>query len=79
MNAAELAARPIVVPRGFASPRIPDDPVALSEMLVDRYLEAAEGLRDEKAVARAQALAGRAINRLAWLRADLPEIDRAGL
>jgi hypothetical protein len=45
---------------------------------VDRYLEAAENLPDEKSVARAQALAARAINRLARLRNDLPEIGRGG-
>jgi rubrerythrin len=53
---------------------VPDEIVALSSLLVDRYLEAAENLNDEKSVARAQALAARAINRLTWLRADVPEI-----
>jgi hypothetical protein len=75
-HAEQLARNPLDTARATAR-EIPDDPVAISEMLVDRYLEAAEALRDEESVARAQSLAGRAINRLAWLRADLPEIDRA--
>jgi rubrerythrin len=51
-----------------------DEPLALSELLVDRYLEAAERPHDEASLARAQRLAGRAIQRLAWLRKDLPEL-----
>lgn len=74
-SADELTRTPVSVSSASGSRvGIPDDPVVLSEMLVDRYLEAAEDLRDEKGVARAQTLAGRAINRLAWLRADLPEL-----
>jgi rubrerythrin len=53
---------------------IPDDPVLLSELLVDHYLDAAERISDEAALTQAQALAGRAVSRLAWLRADLPQI-----
>jgi hypothetical protein len=53
----------------------PDDAVALSELLVDLYLDAAERIRDEAALARAQRLAGGAIRRLAWLRADLPTME----
>lgn len=53
---------------------IPDDPVVLAELLVDQYLAAAERISDEATLAAAQALAGRAVDRLAWLRADLPEI-----
>ena len=45
-------------------------------MLADRYLEAGDGLHDEEALERVQVLAGRAIARLAWLRADLPELQR---
>ena len=62
------SARPVGTP--------PDDPVALAELLTDRYLEAGDILRDEEALGRVQALAGRAIARLAWLRADLPELHR---
>jgi hypothetical protein len=58
--------------RGFQA--IPDDPVALSEVLVDHYLELAERSGDEAAVDLAQVLAGRAVRRLAWLRAEPPEI-----
>lgn len=54
----------------------PHDVVGLSEFLVDRYLEAAENTADERAVLRAQAFAGGAVNRLAWVRSDLPEIAR---
>ena len=54
----------------------PGDPVGLAELLTDRYLEAGDALQEEEAVGRAQALAGRAISRLAWLRADLPELQR---
>jgi rubrerythrin len=54
---------------------IPDDPVALAELLTDYYLEAADTLKDEEALGRVQALAARAIARLAWLRSDLPELE----
>jgi hypothetical protein len=50
---------------------IPDDPLLLSEMLAERYLEAAEHERDEAVLAAAQGLAGRAVRRLAWLRGDV--------
>ncbi|WP_262266308.1 ferritin-like domain-containing protein [Microvirga yunnanensis] len=53
---------------------IPDDPVALAELLADRYLEAGDSLNDDASLARVQELAGRAIARLAWLRSDLPEL-----
>ena len=49
--------------------------MALSELLVDLYLDAAELIGDEAARARAQGLAGRAISRLAWLRANLPAME----
>ena len=74
-SAAELQRDPFEL-GATSSAEIPDDPVALSELLVDRYLELAERLRSEDAVARAQALAARAINRLAWLRSGLPELTR---
>ena len=51
------------------------DPVALAEFLTDRYLEAGDSVREEEALGRLQALAGCAITRLAWLRADLPELQ----
>ena len=76
-HATELERRPIATPArsGLRQPA-PDDQAGLAELLVEHYLEAAEGLQDEQAVARAQNLAGRAINRLAWLRTDLPENER---
>lgn len=76
-TAEELAREPIPVSGAARGRADPDDPVALSELLVDLYLEAAETGPDEEVRARAQSLAGRAIKRLAWLRADLPEIDRS--
>jgi hypothetical protein len=51
--------------------------VTLAELLTERYLEAADNMRDEHALERVQALAGRAIARLAWLRTDLPELKGA--
>ncbi|GJD55578.1 ferritin-like domain-containing protein [Methylobacterium dankookense] len=54
---------------------IPDDPVALAELLADRYLEAADDPQDEAALACLQTLAGHAVARLAWLRSDLPELQ----
>lgn len=52
-------------------------PVALAELLAERYLEAADGQRDEAELVRLRALAGRAVTRLVWLRSDLPELERA--
>ena len=75
VHAEELASAPLAISASGSPASIPDDPVALAELLTERYLEAADHLRHEEAVARAQAYAGRAINRLAWLRADLPEIS----
>lgn len=72
-SADELARAPVAVP-AFGSGSYPDDPEALAELLVDRYLEAAERADDEIVLAKAQALAARAVRRLAWLRADVPEI-----
>lgn len=77
--AEELRREPLSSPRrSVLGGAIPDDAVALSELLVDRYLEAAERLSEERSVLRSQAFAGRAINRLSWLRGDLPEIARPG-
>lgn len=57
----------------FSSPsspvvRVPDEPVALAELLAERYLEAADMLLDEQAMATAQTLAGAAILRLARVK-----------
>ncbi len=43
----------------------------LAELLVDRYLEAADLAKDEDTVAKAQGFAEVAIERLAWLRENL--------
>jgi rubrerythrin len=53
-----------------------EDAATIAELLVEGYLELADGLDDEADLTRMQALAGRAINRLAWLRADLPELEK---
>lgn len=74
-TAGQLATEPLPVTIPAPSGLDPDDPVALSELLVDLYLDAAELIRDEAARARAQGLAGRAIRRLAWLRANLPAME----
>jgi hypothetical protein len=71
-TADELTRRPLPVPRRAIQEPVPEEAAALLELLVDRYLEAAEGPADEEAKLHAQTLAGRAINRLAWLRRELP-------
>jgi hypothetical protein len=53
-----------------------EDAATIAELLVEGYLELADGLHDEADLTRMQALAGRAINRLAWLRADVPELEK---
>lgn len=53
------------------------DPIVLSELLTEIYLQAGDNLRDEQALDLMQAMAARAIGRLAWLRADLPELQGA--
>jgi rubrerythrin len=74
-NAEDLTREPRLLSRAAPLPReIPDDPLLLSEVLADRYLEAAEHVADEAALAVAQLLAARAVQRLAWLREDLPEL-----
>ncbi|QFU14800.1 ferritin-like domain-containing protein [Microvirga thermotolerans] len=75
-NAEALERAPIAVGSAPVVP-LPDDPTALAELLVDRYLEAGDTLRDEEALGRAQDLAGRAIARLAWLRSDLGSLHGA--
>lgn len=74
-RALALEESPIRTSAGSHLPALPDDPVALAELLTERYLEAADGLRDEQELARVQDLAGRAIARLVWLRWDLPELE----
>ncbi|MDF2766621.1 MAG: rubrerythrin family protein [Rhodospirillales bacterium] len=74
-TAGQLAIEPLPIDVKASPGEDPDDPVALSELLVDLYLEAAERIRDEAALDRAQRLAGGAISRLAWLRADLPAME----
>jgi rubrerythrin len=75
MHAEELENAIVTLPVTELSQDVPDDPVALAELLADRYLDAADNLRDEDALDRVQAMAGRAIARLAWLRSDLPELE----
>lgn len=74
-HSLELESSPITTPAGSLLRALPDSPVALAELLTERYLEAADSLRDEQELLRVQVLAGRAIARLAWLRSDLPELD----
>ncbi|WP_414475140.1 ferritin-like domain-containing protein [Microvirga sp. M2] len=74
--AQELDRSPIALPEGMPRGTPPDDPVTLAEFLTDLYLEAGDILRDEVALEQVQALAGSAIARLAWLRADLPELKK---
>jgi rubrerythrin len=76
-HAQELEMFPIAVGGLTPVQRASDEPVVLAELLTDRYLEAADRVRDELIMRRMQALAGRAITRLAWLRTDLPEIEGA--
>jgi rubrerythrin len=66
--AEELTRQPLPVTGGSVWEDVPAEVVALSELLVDRYLEAAEGVTDQQSNLRAQVLAGRAITRLDWLR-----------
>jgi rubrerythrin len=75
-HANGLEQSPIAVPDD-RTVGAPDNPLILAELLADRYLEAGDALQDEESLARVQALAGRAIARLAWLRADLPELQKA--
>lgn len=67
----------VSVPIAVSMLEIPNGPIALAEMLTDRYLEAGDSLKDADALALVQELASRAIVRLAWLRADLPELHDA--
>jgi rubrerythrin len=71
-NAVELNG--VSVPIAVSMLEIPNGPIALAEMLTDRYLEVGDSLKDADALALVQELASRSIVRLAWLRADLPEL-----
>ena len=75
--AEELTRSPLPIP-GSLPPgaNLLEDAATIAELLVEGYLELADGLDDEADLTRIQALAGRAINRLAWLRADLPELEK---
>lgn len=67
-HAQELASSPMVIAGASPIGRVPDEPVALAEFLADRYLHAADILREEGALGRAQALAERAVSRLVLLK-----------
>jgi len=73
----ELEGTPIATPAGSLLQVLPDSPIALAELLTERYLEAADSVRDEGELLRVQRFAGRAIARLVWLRSDLPELRRS--
>jgi 4-alpha-glucanotransferase len=75
-HAQELDGSPLVLGRVMSAEAVPDDPVALAELLTERYLEAGDTLQDDQALHQVQAMAGSAIARLAWLRNDLPELQR---
>jgi len=66
-SAATISAAPL--------PANLDAPLALAELLVERYLEAADKAADETEMTLAQSLAAQAIDRLTWLRTDLPELS----
>lgn len=52
--------------------------LATAELLVDRYLDLADHAKDEATIGRAQSLAQRAIDRLAWLNSVItPKHNRA--
>lgn len=74
-HALYLERSPISTSVGSHLPMLSDSPKVLAELLSERYLEAVDNLRDEAELVRVQALAGRAIARLVWLRSDLPELD----
>ena len=72
-QAQQLEEGAVAIPIGPVPPKL-DAPLAIAEFLLDHYLEAADRARDEAAMTLAQEFAARAINRLAWLRRDLPEL-----
>ena len=74
-HAGELDQAGIALGADVSAQGIPGDPLALAELIADRYLEAGDTLRDAASLDLVQVLAGSAIARLAWLRADLPELQ----
>ncbi|MBM6579858.1 ferritin family protein [Microvirga sp. BT689] len=75
-HARELDLNPATSGGVEARHKSPNDPVALAELLAERYLEIGDMADDEATLGRMQSLAGNAISRLAWLRDDLPELHR---
>lgn len=75
LEAAEPQASPASQSAESPDASASGDPAVLAELLVDRYLEAADGAQDEARVVRAQWLAGSAIARLIWLRSNPPTPD----
>ena len=75
-HARELDLNPATSGGVEAGHKSPNDPVALAELLAERYLEIGDMADDEATLRRMQSLAGNAISRLAWLRDDLPELHR---
>lgn len=67
-NALALGSLPAFSSRSFSMGEVPDEPVALAELLAERYLEAADVLLDEQGIATAQKFAAAAISRLARLK-----------
>jgi len=75
-TAEEVARVPLRTTRGLPhGASLLEEAATIAELLVYRYLEMVEDFDDEAALARMQALAGRAINRLAWLKAHPPEVE----
>jgi rubrerythrin len=74
-HADELDGSPLTLGGAQSEEAVLNDPVALAELLTERYLEAGDALQDEQALHQVQAMAGSAVARLAWLRNDLPEMQ----
>ncbi|KAB0266833.1 ferritin-like domain-containing protein [Microvirga brassicacearum] len=70
-TADELARTPLSLAALPAAAPTIENPIVLAEVLVEGYLNAADHFQDEAGLTLTQALASRAINRLAWLRAHL--------
>jgi rubrerythrin len=71
--AAEIASLGAAKGPVWEAGALPTEPIATAELLVERYLEAADHAKEEATLAQAQSLARKAIARLAWLRSS----DRA--
>jgi hypothetical protein len=76
-HARLLDGLPIFSTRPSPMVRLPDEPVALAELLAERYLEAADMLLDEQAMVTAQTLAAAAISRLARVKLHAPSASEA--